>query len=64
MKLLTIALLVGVSVTVAGCGMFERFTATTTGWSRQCIDGVSYLQFASGASVEYARDGKIKTCGR
>jgi hypothetical protein len=27
-----------------------------------CQNGVSYLQFASGVSVEYQKDGTIKTC--
>ena len=37
-------------------------TATTPGWSRICVAGVSYLQFASGASVEWTPAGKVKTC--
>lgn len=47
---------------LAGCGWFERVTATYTGWSRICVAGVSYLQFTSGASVEWTPEGKIKTC--
>jgi hypothetical protein len=37
-------------------------TASTPGWSRQCVAGVSYLQFASGVSVEWTPAGKVKTC--
>jgi hypothetical protein len=37
-------------------------TATTPGWSRICVAGVSYLQFTSGASVEWTPAGKVKTC--
>ena len=29
---------------------------------RFCVNGVSYLQFPSGVTVEYTPDGKIKTC--
>lgn len=44
------------------CGGFARMVGVVTGWSRICVGGVSYLQFASGASVEYTQDGKVKTC--
>ena len=37
-------------------------TATTAGWSRTCVAGVSYLQFTSGVSVEWTAAGKVKTC--
>ena len=37
-------------------------TASTSGWSRQCVAGVSYLQFTSGVSVEWTPNGKVKTC--
>jgi hypothetical protein len=37
-------------------------TASTPGWSRQCVAGVSYLQFTSGVSVEWTPAGKVKTC--
>ena len=46
----------------SGCGVWERGTAGISGWSRVCVEGVSYLQFVSGVTVEYTRDGKIKTC--
>jgi hypothetical protein len=47
---------------LSGCGGWERGVAAVTGWSRVCVDGVSYLQFVSGVTVEYTRDGKIKSC--
>jgi hypothetical protein len=34
----------------------------TAAWSRVCVAGVSYLQFTSGASVEWTPGGKVKTC--
>jgi hypothetical protein len=37
-------------------------TGTTPGWSRVCVAGVSYVQFKSGASVEWTPAGKVKTC--
>jgi len=57
-----IAAVLAACLLVAGCGWVERVTATATGWSRICIAGVSYLQFTSGATVEYGTDGKIKLC--
>lgn len=54
--------LLTLSLGLSGCGYFERMTATATGYSTQCINGVEYLQFTSGASVAYTSEGKIKTC--
>lgn len=48
---------------MTGCGWFERkVTANITGHAVACVDGVSYLQFASGVTVQYDRSGRIKTC--
>ena len=47
---------------LTGCGWFDRLAAAATGYSRQCIDGVEYLQFTSGATVAYTIDGKVKVC--
>jgi hypothetical protein len=49
-------------LSLGACGAWERATATYTGYSRMCVAGVSYLQFTSGASVEYTPDGKVRTC--
>lgn len=49
--------------TLAGCGWFERkVTANVTGHAVACVDGVRYLQFPSGVTVQYGRDGRIMTC--
>jgi hypothetical protein len=45
-----------------GCGQMSRVKANFSGMSRQCVEGVSYLQFPSGVTVEYVPDGNIKTC--
>lgn len=47
---------------ISGCGACSRTLATITAYDKICVDGVSYVQFTSGASVEYDRDGRIKTC--
>jgi len=70
-----ITLLVVLVLGLAGYAAWPRMTAatstavtasTTTGttstWSRVCVAGVSYLQFASGTSVEWTPAGKVKTC--
>lgn len=47
---------------LSGCGAWDRGVAQVTGIAHTCVDGVMYLQFASGASVAYSPDGKIRTC--
>lgn len=48
---------------MAGCGWFDRkFTANLTGYSVTCVEGVRYLQFPSGVTVQYERDGRPKIC--
>ncbi|HYF17569.1 MAG TPA: hypothetical protein VEA40_06840 [Ramlibacter sp.] len=47
----------------SGCGWFERkVTANITGHAVTCVEGVAYLQFPSGVTVQYDRSGRIKTC--
>lgn len=59
----TIALTLVVVISLSGCGWFDRkIIANITGFARTCVDGVSYLQFPSGVSVEYGRDSKVKSC--
>lgn len=53
-----------VALAIAGCGNFERGVAKFKGHSQQCVDGVVYLQFSSGATVKYRPDGSVWTCGR
>lgn len=49
-------------IALAGCGSISRKTAAWTGYSTECVDGVSYLQFTSGVTVKYDKTGKIVTC--
>ena len=62
----TLMLVAGVllagAVALGGCGMISRTVAHYTGHSEQCVDGVAYLQFPSGATVKYDRAGKVVTC--
>lgn len=61
-KLALFVLCMVLPVALAGCGKFDRGVAKITGSAQVCVDGVLYLQFTSGASVKYNRDGTIATC--
>lgn len=47
---------------LSGCGGLSRATAKFTGYDKTCVDGVSYIQFTSGATVQYGRNSKVVTC--
>lgn len=48
---------------MTSCGWMNRQVQHLTGTAvSTCQNGVSYLQFSSGVSVEYNVDGTIKTC--
>lgn len=51
-----------ICIQLGGCGSCSRSVANITGVSRECVDGVEYLQFPSGVSVAYNPDGSIKQC--
>ncbi len=52
------------ALTLAGCGRVDRWAAGMTGnASKTCVDGVTYLQFTSGATVQVDRTGKPVACG-
>ena len=42
--------------TLSGCGRYNRDSAYITGSTSMCIDGITYLQFPTGASVKYNRN--------
>ena len=50
---------------LAGCGWFDREVAKVTGGAtKTCIDGVTYLQFTSGAAVQVDLQGRPVPCVR
>ena len=50
-------------LSLTGCGGLKRLGSSITGDpSSYCYKGVEYIQFPSGASVVYDRDGKIRIC--
>lgn len=51
------------SLVLSGCGEIDRAIANVTGsGAKTCVEGVMYLQFTSGATVMYNKDGTIKLC--
>jgi len=50
------------ALSLAGCGALDRSVAAWTGKAESCIDGVKYLQFASGVTVKYNPNGTVATC--
>ena len=61
-RLSLLVLTMTLPLALGGCGKFDRGVAKITGSAEVCVDGVRYLQFTSGASVKYNRDGTIATC--
>lgn len=55
-------ILLAAVLSLAGCGAVDRSIASWTGKAESCVDGVKYLQFASGVTVKYTREGKVATC--
>lgn len=59
-KIIMIAM---IALALTGCGVFERGAASIVGGGYStCYEGVTYVQFTSGASVAYNVDGSIKLC--
>lgn len=54
--------LVGFLLVLGSCGQIDRSLAHIKGAQEICFKGVEYVQFASGASVEYGPDGQIVSC--
>lgn len=58
-----IVFIVLATLSLAACGVVERQAAAVTGGaSETCIDGVTYLQFTSGATVKVDAEGKPVAC--
>ena len=56
-------LILALVATLTGCGWMDRKVAAFTGGaSKTCVDGVTYLQFTSGATVQLDINGKPVAC--
>lgn len=61
MKSVIVAVLAVILMT--GCGWFDRkIAAVTGGATKTCVDGVTYLQFTSGATVQLDINGNTVAC--
>jgi len=56
--------LIGLAVlALTGCGWFDRkIVANVTGYSKICVEGVTYLQFPSGVTPQLSVEGRPVTC--
>ena len=60
MKLILIALS---ALALTGCGWFDRYVvANTVGYSKTCVEGVTYLQFPSGVTPQLNIEGRPVAC--
>lgn len=57
-----LALVVLAAALYFNSGYFNRQLAVVKGFTRECVDGVVYLQFPSGVTVKYLPNGQIATC--
>ena len=56
-------LIAALAATLTGCGWYERkVVANITGYSKICVEGVTYLQFTSGVTPQVNLDGRPVTC--
>jgi hypothetical protein len=51
------------AVVLTGCGWYERkVVANITGYTKICVEGVTYLQFSSGATPQFNLQGLPVAC--
>jgi len=51
------------ALALTGCGWYERkVVANITGYSKTCVEGVTYLQFSSGATPQVNLEGLPVAC--
>ncbi len=49
-------------LSLSGCGGLSRLQAHYEGYSKICVDRVTYLQFTSGAAVQVDKSGMPVPC--
>lgn len=47
---------------LSGCGQVDQAGAALFGVSKVCVDGVTYLQFTSGAAAQIDQNGRPVRC--
>lgn len=53
---------IAMMLALSGCGMVGHENARLSGYSKLCVDGITYLQFTSGAAVQVDKTGNPVTC--
>lgn len=63
MKKATILIAIIATLSLSGCGYIKRSISGWTGdATKTCVDGVTYLNFTTGTTVQYDRNGKVVPC--
>jgi hypothetical protein len=52
------------ALALSGCGACSRTIAIYTGYDTVCVEGIKYIQFASGATHMVDTDGKPVRCDK
>lgn len=50
------------ALALSGCGQIQREQAHWAGYTKVCVDNVTYIQFPTGAAVQRDKDDKIVPC--
>ena len=53
---------IAAALVLSACGQVDRMGAQLTGYSKICVDGITYLQFSSGATVQLNATGIPVVC--
>ena len=56
------ATLVLIVIFLTGCGQCSRIKAAYAGYDKMCVEGISYIQFTSGATAQVDLEGKPVRC--
>ncbi len=49
-------------LSLTGCGIWNRTVANFVEYQKTCVEGVQYLQFPSGATVQYDKENNVVVC--
>lgn len=53
---------IAAALVLSACGQVDHMGAQLTGYSKICVDGITYLQFSSGATVQVNAAGLPVVC--
>jgi hypothetical protein len=62
MRKITIFAVIALAVSLSGCGQVQRAQAHWFGHTKVCVDGVTYIQFPTGTTVQRDRQGNVVPC--